>query len=322
MTYPFPVLDLDEIENGEGKQFERLEVPKDISDADDMPIALQNYLEKTSPVFSTLLNSKPIPKHLITGTNGKTTTARLVAHIIREVEGKKIGLTSTSGIYIDGHCPQLGDFTGPWPLRNTLLYPIGVGVFEVAKRGLIREGVIFYKTESATITNVTADHLGLRDIHSVEEMAEVKKLILYPASKSITLNLDNEHTSRMLQESIDSKLKFPYSPRVFAFTEQKERIVLHENVVYLDSGKIMLKQGEETKVLLHVKELKYALEGAITYLVSNILTALATAIGIGISPDVAAETVKTFSNTLGRETLVKHNNRTFVIDIIQMRSSK
>jgi cyanophycin synthetase len=118
-----------------------------------------------------------VPLIAVTGTNGKTTVARMVAHI-QKMRGKKVGLTTTDGIYIDGNLLLEGDMTGPWSARLVLREPtIDFACLEVARGGILREGLGFDKCNVGIITNIAADHLGLRGIHTVEDMADVKGLI-------------------------------------------------------------------------------------------------------------------------------------------------
>jgi cyanophycin synthetase len=119
-----------------------------------------------------------IPVIAITGTNGKTTTSRMVAHML-QLDGKCVGLTTTDGIYINGELYKAGDTTGPWSARMVLRDPtIGAAVLETARGGILREGLGFDRCDVGAVLNVRADHLGLRGINSLEELARVKQLIV------------------------------------------------------------------------------------------------------------------------------------------------
>ena len=119
-----------------------------------------------------------IPVIAITGTNGKTTTSRMVAHML-QLDGKCVGLTTTDGIYINGELYKAGDTTGPWSARMVLKDPtIGAAVLETARGGILREGLGFDRCDVGAVLNVRADHLGLRGINSLEELARVKQLIV------------------------------------------------------------------------------------------------------------------------------------------------
>jgi cyanophycin synthetase len=119
-----------------------------------------------------------IPVVAITGTNGKTTTSRMVAHMLK-LNGQCVGLTTTDGIYINGELHKAGDTTGPWSARMVLKDPtIGAAVLETARGGILREGLGFDRCDVGAVLNVRADHLGLRGINTLEELARVKRLIV------------------------------------------------------------------------------------------------------------------------------------------------
>src|SRR5918993_590458 len=119
-----------------------------------------------------------IPVITITGTNGKTTTARLCAHIAR-MAGKHVGLTTSDGIYIGNQLVQKGDTTGPNSAKVVLRDPaVDFAVLETARGGILRAGVAYDWSDAAVVTNIAADHLGLRDVHTLEDLARVKAVTL------------------------------------------------------------------------------------------------------------------------------------------------
>ncbi|MFN8549705.1 MAG: cyanophycin synthetase, partial [Candidatus Eisenbacteria bacterium] len=132
-----------------------------------------------------------IPIAAITGTNGKTTTARMLAHIFK-LNGHHVGLCSTDGVYIDGQLSVKGDMTGPIAARMVLRDPqVDVAVLETARGGLLRSGMGYrYSTVSACL-NVSADHLGLKGIDTLEQLAEVKRIPIEVARDTVVLNADD-----------------------------------------------------------------------------------------------------------------------------------
>src|SRR6266545_7351893 len=119
-----------------------------------------------------------IPLVALTGTNGKTTTARMVAHILK-MNSERVGLTTTDGIYIDGQLYMKGDMTGPWSARVVLKDPtVDSAVLETARGGILREGLGFDRCDVGAVLNVSSDHLGLRGIDTLEQLAEVKSLLV------------------------------------------------------------------------------------------------------------------------------------------------
>jgi cyanophycin synthetase len=136
-------------------------------------------------------NPSRIPIAAITGTNGKTTTSRMLAHI-HKLAGRTVGLTSTDGVYIDGNRTVEGDMTGPIAARMVLGDPqVDVAVLETARGGLLRAGMGYRRCDVAACLNVKADHLGLRGIETLEELAKVKRIPIEVARDTAVLNADD-----------------------------------------------------------------------------------------------------------------------------------
>jgi cyanophycin synthetase len=134
-----------------------------------------------------------IPIIAITGTNGKTTTTRLIAHIYRQT-GQIVGYTTTDGIYIDDHVVEKGDTTGPQSAQVILKDPtVEVAVLETARGGILRSGLAFDTCDVGVVLNVSADHLGLGDIETIEQMAQVKSVVAESVSPKgyAVLNADD-----------------------------------------------------------------------------------------------------------------------------------
>jgi cyanophycin synthetase len=140
-----------------------------------------------------------IPIVAVTGTNGKTTTVRMIAHIMK-LMGRRVGMTSTDGIVIDGRLIKKGDMSGPRSAQMVLQNPtVDTAVFEVARGGILREGLGYDRNDIAVVTNVTGDHLGLGGIDSLGQLANVKGVVVeaVPRSGSAVLNADDSHVYRM-----------------------------------------------------------------------------------------------------------------------------
>ena len=135
----------------------------------------------------------------VTGTNGKSTTARMVAHVL-SAQGLTVGLTSTSGVYVNGELVAAGDATGPRSARMVLRDPsVDVAVLEAARGGILREGLGFDRADVGAVLNVTADHLGLGGIETVEDLARVKSVVVNVVGRRghSVLNADDPLTARM-----------------------------------------------------------------------------------------------------------------------------
>ena len=154
------------------------------------------------PVIDSLFppgSSARIPIIAVTGTNGKTTTVRMIAHILK-LMGRRVGMTSTDGIVIDGRLIKKGDMSGPKSAQMVLQNPtVDTAVFEVARGGILREGLGYDRNDVAVVTNVTGDHLGLGGIDSIGQLANVKGVVVeaVPRSGTAVLNADDRHVYRM-----------------------------------------------------------------------------------------------------------------------------
>jgi len=132
-----------------------------------------------------------VPIASITGTNGKTTTARMVAHIFK-MTGRVPGLTTTDGVYIDGHLTVSGDMTGPASARIVLRDPkVEVAVMETARGGMLRRGLAYRNCDVGAVLNVQADHLGLKGVETLEDLAKVKRIVAEIATDTAVLNADD-----------------------------------------------------------------------------------------------------------------------------------
>ena len=154
------------------------------------------------PVIDSLFpagSSARIPIIAVTGTNGKTTTVRMISHILK-LMGRRVGMTSTDGIVVDGRLIKKGDMSGPKSAQMVLQNPtVDTAVFEVARGGILREGLGYDRNDVAVVTNVTGDHLGLGGINSIGQLANVKGVVVeaVPRSGSAVLNADDAHVYRM-----------------------------------------------------------------------------------------------------------------------------
>ena len=138
-----------------------------------------------------------IPIAAITGTNGKTTTARMVAHLLKSA-GHTVGMTSTDGVYIDGRLTVKGDMTGPTGAQMVLRDPeVDCAVLETARGGLLRSGMGYTRCDVGACLNIAADHLGLKGIDTLEQLAEIKRVIIEVAKNTAVLNADDVNCLQM-----------------------------------------------------------------------------------------------------------------------------
>lgn len=163
-----------------------------------------------------------IPIIAVTGTNGKTTTTRLIAHMVKH-KGYQVGYTTTDGIYIQDKLLEKGDTTGAYSAEFVLKDPtVNLAVLECARGGLLRSGLGFQQCDIGIVTNVSADHLGLRDIHTLEELAQVKAVIPKSVSPDgyAILNADDDLVYAMAEE-LQCKVA------LFSMDEENQRILKH-----------------------------------------------------------------------------------------------
>ena len=149
-----------------------------------------------------------IPIAAVTGTNGKTTTARMLAHI-QKMNGHTVGLSTTDGVYIDGVRTVAGDMTGPQSAQMVLRDPaVDLAVLETARGGLLRAGMGYRSCNVGAVLNVTADHLGQKGVETLEQLAEVKRIVVEVARDWAVLNADDLHCLRMADHTKASRIAY------------------------------------------------------------------------------------------------------------------
>lgn len=227
-----------------------------------------------------------IPIVAITGTNGKTTTARLIAHIFRHT-GKTVGLTTTDGIYINNRVVMEGDMTGPFSANVILSNPtIDVAVLETARGGILRAGLGFDEADVGVVLNVTADHLGLRGIHTVEQLAEVKSVIPAVVRRNghAVLNADDPLVYGMRRRTPGDVVLISSQP-----PGENKLIEKHIDkngiAARVEDGTFVILRGRLRIPIAHQREVPLMLGGAAKFQRTNVLAAIATAYVRGVRYD-------------------------------------
>ena len=194
-----------------------------------------------------------IPIVAVTGSNGKTTTARMIAHIMKGM-GRKVGLTSTDGIYVDGRIVRKADASGPKSATMVLQNPtVDFAVFEVARGGILREGLGYQRNDVAVVLNVTGDHLGLGGITSIKQLADVKQVVVeaVPRDGIAVLNADDPLVAAMSRACSGSVIYFSMDPDHERLKFQASR---GRRAVTLEHGRngemIVLRQGRKSMSLV------------------------------------------------------------------------
>jgi len=241
-----------------------------------------------------------IPIAAITGTNGKTTTSRMLAHIMK-LAGHTVGLASTDGVYIDGRLSVDGDMTGPMSAQMVLRDPtVDAAVLETARGGLLRRGLGYRESNVSACLNVSADHLGLRGIDTVEQLAELKRVVVEVATDVAVLNADDPLCLKMADYTEARQLCYvtmnPAHPLV------KEHIRANGTAVVLEQGMngqmitLYDSNGHHIPVVwTHL--IPATLEGRALHNVQNAMFAVALAHGLDIDMENIRHGLRTFDTT-------------------------
>jgi cyanophycin synthetase len=258
-----------------------------------------------------------IPIVAVTGTNGKTTVSRLVTHFAKAA-GFTPGLTTTDGIYINGRIIDRGDRSGPESAAVVLRDPIvDFAVLECARGGILRAGLGFDQCSISIITNVAGDHLGLNDIHTIEELARVKAVVARSTMENgySILNADDDLVYNMKDE-VDSKIA------LFSINPHSERIQKHcENgglAAVIEKDHFVICNGESKNNIIRVADVPLTFSGNLESMTKNVLPAILAAVISNLSIGQIAFALRTFvpshQLTPGRMNVFNFKNFTLLID--------
>jgi cyanophycin synthetase len=237
-----------------------------------------------------------IPIAAITGTNGKTTTTRMVGHILK-LAGYTVGMATTDGVYIDGVLTVRGDMTGPFSSQLVLRDPtIDAAVLETARGGIVRSGLGWRRCNVGAVLNVAADHLGLGGIDSIDELAEVKRIVVEVAQDFCVLNADDERVVRMAEHSPAKPI---YVTMGCANELVRKHVAQRGWAVALEEGldgpRVVLYKGEDQIPLLSVRQIPSTLEGKAVHNVQNAMFAAAIATGLDVDVEDIRQGLRTFT---------------------------
>ena len=240
-----------------------------------------------------------IPIISITGTNGKTTTARMVAHIYK-LSGNTVGLATTDGVYIDGNLSVKGDLTGPMAAQMILRDPtIDAAVLETARGGLLRRGLGYEGCDTGAVLNIAADHLGLRGIDTLEEMARVKQIVVEVAKDTAVLNADDELCLRMAERTKAENLC--YVTMNAGHPLVREHVRAGGRAVVLEQGMngqmITIYDNSAHIPLMWTHLIPATLDGKAMHNVQNALFATAICFSMGKSLEDIRQGLRTFASS-------------------------
>jgi cyanophycin synthetase len=234
-----------------------------------------------------------IPVVAVTGTNGKTTTSLLIAHATR-MAGLRTGVTTTEGVYIDGQMTMNGDCTGYRSARSVLASPeVDFAVLETARGGILKRGLAYDRCDVSVVLNVSADHLGLDGVDTVEELARVKAVVAQRATRAVVLNAEDDHCVAMAS-ALAANVEVLY----FALDADNPVLLRHLESggrgVYLQDDTLVLADGVRHQALVDAREMPVSLGGAARYNIANALAAAAALTACGSSNDQIASGLRSF----------------------------
>jgi cyanophycin synthetase len=234
-----------------------------------------------------------VPIIAVTGTNGKTTTTRLTAHIFKQTS-KVVGYTTTDGIYIGDYLAEPGDTTGPQSAQVILQDPtVEVAVLETARGGILRSGLAFDSCDVGMVLNVAADHLGLGDINTVEEMAQVKSVLVQTVRPNgyAVLNADDPLVAAMAGQ-VKAQIAYfsmnPDNPLIKRHTEAGGLAAVYEN------GYLTILKGDWILRIEQAIHIPLTMAGRAPFMIANALAASLAAFSQGISIELIRRALMTF----------------------------
>ncbi|RHW35667.1 cyanophycin synthetase [Neobacillus notoginsengisoli] len=277
----------------------------------DVGNAIVDYLFKTR-------EEAAIPIIAITGTNGKTTTTRMIKHFL-ERDGYHVGMTNSDGVYIGSRVIDEGDCSGPISARKILANPeVDAAVLETARGGILREGLAFRECDVGIVTNVSEDHLGLDGIEDFKQLVKLKRLIPEVVRQDgvCVLNADDPE---VVQMAAHTRGRIVYTSLFHTNHHVQGAVERGWTVWYLDEDNWItcIKEGKKMK-LLPAKDIPVTIEGKARHNIANLLQALAAASSQGVEIEVLKEKALTFKpdheQSRGRFNTFELDGRLIIID--------
>ncbi|MCR6516127.1 cyanophycin synthetase [Clostridium sp. LY3-2] len=280
-----------------------------IGESRDVGNRIINYLYDGDP--------KNIPIISVTGTNGKTTTTRLIAHTYKMM-GLNVGMTSTEGIFINDECIDVGDDTGFESAMSVLLNgEVDVAVLETARGGILKKGLAYDIADVGVLTNITEDHLGIGGIDTLEELSFVKSLVLEAVKEEgySVINADDLWSTKIIKRIKNKKIYF---------SKDKDNALIKENIskgeiaVSIDEESICVWNNFKKYKVLNIKDIPITLDGKLSFNIENSLGACAALVGMGIDYCMIAKGFKSFyldsNHNKGRFNIYEVNGRSIILD--------
>ncbi|WP_256010927.1 cyanophycin synthetase [Desertivirga xinjiangensis] len=262
--------------------------------------------------------SARIPIIAITGTNGKTTTTRLIAHIIKN-NGYRVGYTTSDGIYIHNSLLVEGDTTGPASAEFVLKDPtVEFAVLETARGGILRSGLAFNQCDIAILTNIQADHLGISDIHTLDDLAYVKQVLIESVKPHgwAVLNADDQNCIRIGKETDHCNVAY--------FSMNADNAVIHDHcsnggvAAVNDGGYLTIKKGEWKIRIAKISHIPITFNGSVDFMTQNAMAATLTTFLWGFKVEDIRSSLETFipspAHTPGRMNVFEFKDFKILVD--------
>ncbi|MEW6523952.1 MAG: cyanophycin synthetase [Bacillota bacterium] len=239
-----------------------------------------------------------IPLVAITGTNGKTTVTRMIAHMGQKA-GMVTGYTCSDGVFVDSQQLLGGDTTGPRSAQVVLGHPaVELAVLETARGGIIRSGLGFDRCDVAVVTNIGDDHLGQDGVETLEDLCDVKALLVEIVNKkgTVVLNADDPMVSSLASRSRGHITYFSLAPDNLAI---RKHLMRGGCAVYLKRGSIYVAVGSRERKLITVRSIPASFDGRYRPNVANAMAAVAAGVALNIPDGVIKEVLREFSAGAG-----------------------
>ena len=258
-----------------------------------------------------------VPIVSITGTNGKSTTTRMITQIMR-TSGKRVGTTTSDGVLYDGRLIEEGDYTGPSGAKRVLQHPdVEVAVLETARGGILLRGLGYESNDASVITNVSADHLDLLGLHTLPELAEVKSVItkVTKPTGTVVLNADDRLVSALARRVSAPVCFFSLQPRSALV---QRHLAAGGKAMLFEDGWLVEAEGRERHRLMPASDAPATLLGLARHNVANALAAAGAARALGVDRETVAAGLREYRPTAeqapGRVNLYRVGQRLVIVD--------
>ncbi len=258
-----------------------------------------------------------IPVIAVTGTNGKTTTVRLTAHLLK-AHMLRVGMTNTDGVYVNGRQIDDGDCSGPRSARNVLMHPdVDAAVFETARGGLLREGLAFDRCQVAIVTNLgSGDHLGLNYITTLEDLSVLKRVVVLNVAPDgmAVLNAADPAVAMMAKLCPGQVTFFALDPHISVLATHRAQ---GKRVLYTENGQVVAQEGKKI-FRIPLAEVPLTRQGQIGFQTENVMAAVAAAWAINVPWETIALGLSTFVSDMqgvpGRFNVFDYRGATLIAD--------